>query len=182
MGYNTDWLLQSIGSGLIPKYYFFWGHTPRREDAVDKSCFSQWYPSSFSVNGITYATAEHWMMAKKALLFGDEISYHKILKASSPGLAKKLGREVINFDGDLWNKQAFSIVKEGNFHKFSSDDSLKAFLLKTGKTILVEASPFDPVWGIGMGQTDPSAEKPDEWKGSNWLGFALMEVRDMLQQ
>lgn len=180
MKYNTNWLIQSIDTGTDPKYLFFWGHTPKRNDVPDKSCFSQWYPSPFTVDGITYMTAEHWMMAGKALLFNDKEIFDQVIKASSPGLAKELGRQVRGFDPTTWQEKAYALVCEGNRHKFSSSELLKTFLLRTGNSILVEASPSDPVWGIGMAQDNPSATNPQEWKGTNWLGFALMEVRDIL--
>jgi ribA/ribD-fused uncharacterized protein len=133
------------------------------------------------VEGITYPTAEHWMMAKKALLFEDEATFKLILQASKPAIAKGLGRSVKNFDADKWNASAVAIVTEGNLHKFSQHEALKQFLLYTGDKILVEASPVDLTWGIGLSQDTTAASNPFEWKGPNLLGFALMEVRDQLK-
>ncbi|MEZ0541996.1 NADAR family protein [Fibrella arboris] len=180
MTYNLDWLLAEHRTGKPVKYLFFWGHRPEREGFIGKSCFSQWWPSAFTVDGIDYATAEHWMMAEKARLFNDEAIRGQILTAKTPGEAKKLGRRVRGFDADIWQAACFDLVVTGNFHKFSQHDELKMYLLGTGNRVLVEASPVDPIWGIGLAQDDPAALDPTRWQGTNLLGFALMTVRDKL--
>jgi len=128
-----------------------------------------------------YKTAEHWMMAKKAELFRDNEVLARIIKANSPAEAKKLGREVKNYNENLWLAARFEIVKEGNYHKFSQNPELKTFLLNTKNRVLVEASPVDAIWGIGMASDDKDVMNPKKWKGLNLLGFALMEVRDELE-
>ena len=181
MNYSLDWLKQETENGRQPEFLFFWGHTPKQESVVDKSCLSQWYPSKFSVDGTTYLTAEHWMMAKKAALFNDVEMLKKILKADKPSAAKEMGRKVKNFNPDIWSEACVEMVIEGNLHKFSQHDDLKKFLLDTGRKIIVEASPGDTVWGIGLSQDDRGCRDPFTWKGTNLLGFALMEVRDRLK-
>ena len=94
--------------------------------------------------------------------------------------AKKLGRQVRNFDQLLWEEKRYEIVKIGNYHKFSQDEHLATFLKQTGDRILVEASPYDNIWGIGLSADAQGIENPHNWKGLNLLGFALMEVRKML--
>lgn len=178
--YNLGWLLSREEKKENVKYLFFWGHTPSKDGSVSKSCFSQWWQSAFEVDHVRYATAEHWMMAQKAVLFSDREMLEKILVAKSPAEAKKLGRKVRNFDPKVWGENCFDIVCEGNYHKFSQHPDLKAFLLDTKDRVLVEASPMDRIWGIGMAQSHEHAENPRLWKGSNLLGFALMEVRDRL--
>lgn len=162
------------------KYLFFWGHTPKKDTEIDKSCFSQWWPSEFTDGEHVYRTAEHYMMAKKALLFKDQEAFEKILLAKSPAAAKKLGRTVRNFDPVVWDEEKLNIVVEGNRLKFSQDQAMKGYLIGTGNRVLVEASPYDKIWGIGMMQDDEHAENPLMWKGENLLGFALMEVRKIL--
>jgi ribA/ribD-fused uncharacterized protein len=163
------------------KYLFFWGHQPNKDGSISKTCFSQWWLSSFDVDGITYKTAEHWMMAKKALLFNDKEIFEKIIQTKSPAEAKKLGREVKNYVDTVWLANRFEIVKEGNLHKFGQNKDLKEFLLNTNERILVEASPVDPIWGIGMAADHKEVNNPKKWQGLNLLGFALMEVRDELR-
>jgi ribA/ribD-fused uncharacterized protein len=119
------------------------------------------------------------MMAEKARLFDDEYHEDLILKAPSPAAAKALGRKIRNFEDVIWNQAKFNIVKMGNIHKFRHP-ALADFLLSTGDKILVEASPMDRIWGIGMAATHPSAPFAHTWRGENLLGFALMEVRDDL--
>lgn len=161
------------------KFLFFWGHTVK--DEITKSCFSQWFPFKFEENGISYKTAEHYMMAGKAKLFNDEEVLVKILNAETPNESKSLGRKVKNFDPKLWDEHKYEIVKQGNLLKFSQNEKFKEFLLSTNNKILVEASPYDKIWGIGILESDSRAENPLLWNGENLLGFALMEVRHQLR-
>lgn len=178
---TVEALKTHVKSGNKVKYVFFWGNQ-NKNAGVSKACLSQWYQSSFSDNGITYLTAEHFMMAEKAKLFGDQATYSKIINASKPGEAKALGREVKNFDDMVWEQNRFKIVVEGNVLKFSQNQELKRFLLNTGDRVLVEASPVDRIWGIGLAADNLEVENPNVWRGLNLLGFALMEVRDFLRQ
>jgi ribA/ribD-fused uncharacterized protein len=170
-----------FAQGHRPEYLLFWGHqTPKT--GVNKSCFSQWFEAEFKADGIRYRTAEHFMMAGKARLFGDEATCERILAARTPGEAKKLGREIRGFDEAAWVAARLDIVTRGNVEKFAQNPALGAFLLGTGHQVLVEASPVDAIWGIGLAATDPAAQDPREWKGLNLLGFALMAARDALRQ
>lgn len=180
MPYSTAWLLDQPPADL--KYLFFWGHTPGQKDVVDKSCFSQWFPAAFTVAGDTYATAEHWMMAEKARLFGNDDVRQRIIAARHPDEAKKLGRQVTDFDPVVWDAQKYELVVTGNYHKFSQHAPLRNYLLTTGDRVLVEASPVDAIWGIGLAASHPDALQPARWPGENLLGFALMEVRDQLRR
>lgn len=121
------------------------------------------------------------MMAEKARLFGDQQTEAQILKSSNPGAAKALGRSIQGFDETRWVEHRFSIVVRGNLAKFSQSERLRNLLLQTGDQVLVEASPVDSIWGIGLAESDSAATKPEQWKGLNLLGFALMEVRDQLR-
>lgn len=180
MRYNLQWLTDKFDQGEPIKYIFFWGHSAKGNEEIGKFIFSQWYPSPFVVDDVEYKTAEHWMMARKAILFGDNEIFEKILEAEKPGEVKELGRQIRGFDEVKWNAQKFEIVKTGNVHKFSQDSRLKEFLINTGDRVLVEASPTDSVWGIGLSQDAKLVENPHTWKGQNLLGFALMEARDVL--
>jgi ribA/ribD-fused uncharacterized protein len=164
------------------EFCFFWGHKNSARLAAGKFCFSQWYLSPFVVDGVSFATAEHWMMAEKAKLFNDEAIFEQILTAPTPNEAKILGRKVRNYDDAVWNAHKFEIVKTGNIHKFSQHDAMRFFLLSTKQQVIVEASPYDRIWGIGMSQDDPRATLARTWDGENLLGFALMEVRDLLNE
>jgi ribA/ribD-fused uncharacterized protein len=180
--YNREWLIEKFQKKEKIKYLLFWGHQPAKDGSVTASCFSQWWNAPFTVEGKRYATAEHWMMAKKAELFGDAEIAKKILSAGSPAEAKKMGRLVVGFDPILWDEHKFRIVCDGNFHKFSQHSELRQFLINTKERVLVEASPVDPIWGIGLAVEDVHSENPLLWKGENLLGFALMEVRDKLNK
>jgi ribA/ribD-fused uncharacterized protein len=154
------------------EYLLFYG----REDV-----FSQWYPAPFVVDGDEYATAEHWMMAEKARLFGDTEMREQILSTDSPGQATKLGRRVQGFDEDTWGRERFGLVVRGNVAKFGQHEALRQYLLGTGEKVLVEASPTDRIWGIGMSAEHEHARLPAHWRGKNLLGFALMEARRQLR-
>ncbi|MCP2165644.1 NADAR family protein [Goodfellowiella coeruleoviolacea] len=172
-------LLAVIRAGVRPKYVFFWGHQPGRD--VGASCLSQWWPAEFTVGGHTYPSAEHHMMAAKAELFGDTETAARIRRAAHPGEAKALGRQVRGFVEQRWVDRRFEIVVAGNLAKFGQHAELRAFLLGTGDRVLVEASPLDRIWGIGLAAGDERAGEPEAWQGQNLLGFALMEVRDRLR-
>ena len=178
--YNLDWLLTHTESEERVKYLFFWGHQPNASGELSGSCLSQWWPASFIVDGVRYATAEHWMMAGKARLFGDEETLERIIEASHPHKAKELGRQVRGFNQQAWEACRFELVVTGNEAKFSQHDDLRAFLLRTGRRVLVEASPVDRIWGVGLAADDERVGNPRTWRGLNLLGFALMEVRDRL--
>jgi len=133
------------------------------------------------VDGQVYSTAEHFMMACKARLFEDWQSLERILESDDPKAAKHLGRQVRNFCSELWERVSQGCVILGNVAKFSQNPELKAFLLGTAEDVLVEASPTDSIWGIGLAQNDPRASHPRDWLGQNLLGFALMAVRETLR-
>ncbi|MER6915409.1 NADAR family protein [Streptomyces sp. NPDC000594] len=179
---NTEELLQRISAGERVKYLHFWGHTPRWDGEVGPSCLSQWWPSPFLVDGVEYATAEHWMMAAKARLFGDAEAERVVLAARTPAEAKKAGRLVRGFDETVWKRERFGIVSTGSVHKFAHHGELREFLLTTGDRVLVEASPRDRIWGIGLTADDERTGDPARWRGLNLLGFALMAAREELRE
>jgi len=148
------------------EFTYFWNEAP----------FSQWSHSKFTVNKITYNTAEQYMMAQKALFFGDKDTFKKIMEAKSPREQKALGRTVKGFDKGRWDANARSIVFTGNYYKFTQNPDMLEVLRKTAGTMLVEASPYDTIWGIGIDAKDAKNGKP--WKGTNWLGEVLTVLRD----
>jgi hypothetical protein len=174
-------LVSFIAGGGTPEYLLFWGHRPPPAGGVGKGCLSQWWPSEFTVEGERYGSAEHFMMTAKARLFGDRDTAERILRAPNPGAAKALGRQVSGFDEARWARRRFDLVVEGNVAKFGQDPGLLAYLLGTGSRVLVEASPRDRIWGIGLAADDERAMSPERWPGLNLLGFALMEVRHRLR-
>lgn len=161
---------------------FFWGHHPEKDDSVGRGCLSQWWQGGFESYGVRYCCAEQYMMAQKARLFEDCGMMEKIMSCKDPAQIKKLGRQVKGFDSQIWERAKYSIVLNGNWKKFSQNPELRSFLMSTGDRILVEASPYDTVWGIGVSADQPQARDPAMWRGENLLGFALMEVRDELKR
>jgi len=167
-------------AGQQTEFLFFWGHHPQRDGTTGPGCLSQWWPAPFTVDGVTYPTAEHWMMAGKARLFHDDQALAAVLAAADPKAAKAAGRSVRGFDEHVWAAARFDLVVAGNLAKFRNSPELGAFIAATRPRVLVEASPRDRIWGIGMTASHPDAQRPSRWRGTNLLGFALMNVRDQL--
>jgi len=179
---NLDSLRAEWAAGARPELVFFWGHTPRKDGKMGPACFSQWFSSPFTVDGDLYPTAEHWMMAGKARLFGDEAAFADVLATPSPADVKRIGRRVKGFVAETWDAAKRELVTQGNHHKFGQHPDMARFLVSTGDAVIVEASPYDRVWGIGLKKDDARAADPGTWRGQNLLGFALMDVRDALRR
>lgn len=164
-------LRAAIARGNTFEYHFFW-----------KGPLSQWEQKHpFVIDGLTYQTAEHWMMAAKAKVFNDVDTWRAILDAPSPKEAKELGRKVRNYNDEVWAQCRILVVIAGNMAKFGQHSDLAKLLNDTGQKVLVEASPHDTLWGIGVEQTHGRAYDPNLWPGQNLLGFSLMEVRERLR-
>ena len=152
------------------KFTFFWSGP-----------FSQWHPSSFKDSaGIKYSCAEQYMMYQKALVFNDMERAEAILKTGNPKEQKRLGRLVANYDDALWVPKAEDIVYQGSYYKYTQNLNLKKLLFVTAGTTLVEASPRDNRWGVGLSEDDPRILDPATWRGENKLGFILTKLRDNL--
>ncbi len=151
------------------KFTFFWR---------SESPFSNWYPAEFEIDGIRFNCSEQYMMYGKALLFGDQEIAEEILKSSNPGSQKALGRKVKKFNQTIWAKHAREIVYKACDAKFRQNENLLKRLLKTKGTTLVEASPVDPIWGIGLAEDNPQAHNRHTWRGKNWLGQVLTQLRE----
>lgn len=158
---------------MTHNFTFFWR---------DRTPFSNWYPSIFTHNGITFSRGEQYMMYQKAIMFGDKNIAHAILMTGNPKEQKDLGRMVSNYDDAIWSAKRVDIMVEGLFEKFNQNPELKAALLATGDTILVEASPVDKIWGIGLTEDHPDALDQKKWRGQNLLGITLMRVRDAIRE
>ena len=151
------------------KYVFFWN-----------GIYSQWHKANMTIDGITYNSCEQYMMHQKALTFGDTEIAKLIMEETNPREQKKYGRMIRNFDKSAWDKVSLGLVIKGNYFKFSQNENLKTSLLLTGNRILVEASPLDNIWGIGMAEDDVNIEHPMCWKGLNLLGQAITIVKQEL--
>ncbi|KAL9088693.1 MAG: hypothetical protein Q9159_002944 [Coniocarpon cinnabarinum] len=175
--------------GTDPVYFFNVG------DGRWQQFLSPWYPVGFKDReGVEYRSSEMYMMYQKALLFKDKETAEKIQKAKTPAEQKQLGREVKNFDSNIWNEHKVSIVGNGNYLKFQQgvshhqgsnpeprpDSTLRGLLLETGEKEIVEASPTDRIWGIGFSIEDAPSSDRSQW-GENLQGKSLMDARDKLR-
>jgi ribA/ribD-fused uncharacterized protein len=157
----------------MSKYTFFWGGgTP----------FSNWTKAKFIYKGIQFTSSEQAMMFEKAMTFDDTEVATQILATNDVKLQKELGRAVKGYDGKVWDAIREEVVYEILLAKFGQNANLKEALFATGETTLVEASPFDNVWGIGLRETDPDIEDEANWKGLNLLGKCLTRVRETLKK
>ncbi|UOZ10427.1 NADAR family protein [Amycolatopsis sp. WQ 127309] len=177
---SVEELTRALDAGKRFKYVCFWGNQPPRGGGVGSGCLSQWWPSPFVVDDVRFATAEHHMMWRKAKLFGDDEVAAQVLAAVHPKQAKDFGRRVRRFDEATWVACRREIVVDGNVAKFAQHPDLGRYLTGTGDRVVVEASPVDRVWGIGLAADDPRTGNPRGWRGLNLLGFALADVRAQL--
>jgi ribA/ribD-fused uncharacterized protein len=156
------------------KYTFFWSGP-----------FSNWADAPMIIDGITYNCCEQYMMLKKALTFPEhEINYEiadRIMETTQPREQKALGREVRGFEMNRWGTVARDIVFRGNLAKYTQNKDMFDYLMETAGTLLVEASPMDKVWGIGLDARTAAITPIGQWEGKNWLGQVLTEIRDTLQ-
>ena len=149
--YNMSWLIGAANAGTQLNYVTFW----HEGEEYPNHYFSQWYQGKpFSVNGRTYITAEQYMMSEKALLFKDLYHYGLIMEESSPKKCKDLGRLVSGFDSNTWDNALREIIFHGNLGKIQSDITLVDALLETENAVLVEASPYDGIYGAGLAEND----------------------------
>lgn len=177
---DYEQLCDRIANGTTLDFLPFWGPIPCSGKKAGKGCLCQWWPSPFSLGDKTYQTAEHFMMAEKARLFGDDKMEQRILGSRDPSEAQYLGRKVQGYDEARWCQLRLNIVEQGNWLKFSQHRDLAQFLCSTGDTILVSANPTDRIWSVGYDEYHPAISDPHSWRGANLLGFALMRVRARL--
>lgn len=156
---------------ITDKYVFFW-----------HGIYSQWHKAKMTIDGVEYSSCEQYMMHQKAIVFSDFYIASQILLTDDPKEQKALGRKIQGFNKDIWDSVCLSIVFKGNLAKFSQNESLKADLLSTENRIMVEASPLDKIWGIGMAEDHPDVESPESWRGLNLLGWALNLVKQELNK
>lgn len=157
---------------------FFWGHT-EHDSKVTKACLSNFYPCEFVFNGKMFHFSEQCFMYQKAMLFNDFEIAEQILNETDVRKIKALGRKVKNFNNELWDIHKENFMYNACYAKFSQDTELKDFLLSTGNSEIIEASPVDNIWGIGF-SSDKAMENIDKW-GQNLLGKCLMKVRTILK-
>lgn len=153
---------------ITPRFVFFWR---------PPNPFGQWTLSPFQIDGRFYMCAEQYMMAEKARLFGDTEIESQILNSNDPRHHQRLGKQVSGFDHDRWTAERCKIVFRGNVAKFTQNRKFRDILTETGDRRLVEASPSDKIWGIGIAANNPLAYDPKNWRGLNLLGAVLEDVR-----
>lgn len=150
-------------------HIYFWG-----------GFLSQWYKCNFTDNTYVFTSAEQYMMAKKASTFNDFKTHDLILKENNPKNCKALGRVITNYNEEVWKNIREDIIFNGNLLKFSQNLHLKNMLITTEKRVLVEASPYDKIYGVGLKETDDAILDERNWRGENLLGKCLMQVREQM--
>ena len=151
-------------------------HNPDEENGY----LSNWYPSNFTLNDVNFSSLEQFMMYRKAICFCDEVVAAQILSKNDVAEIKSLGRQVSNYDENMWNGIRQIVVYEGLLAKFSQNEDLKTKLKATGDAVLAECAVKDCIWGIGLSIKDFARFDKTRWKGQNLLGYTLMMVRERL--
>ncbi len=152
-------------------------HNPNEENGY----LSNWYPSSFTLDGVAFSSMEQYMMYRKAVCFGDEKVAAQILATEDVAEIKALGRIVSGYDESLWNGVRQIVIYDGLLAKFSQNSELGEQLKRTGSAVLAECAVKDRIWGIGLSMHDPDRLDRAKWQGQNLLGYALMMVREKLR-
>lgn len=148
-----------------------------------REIYSNWHPARFvDEGGRAFENSEQFMMWGKATLMGDHLMAERMLAVSDPKALKAMGRQVKGYDDARWVAHRLAVVVQGCYLKFSQNPAMKAELLATGDRMLVEASPDDRIWGIGLEESDPRCLDRAQWQGLNLLGEALMVVRELLRE
>ena len=161
---------------------YFFGMAPSRNGIPPISPYFRFAKECVALDDVEYNCAEQYMMAQKALLFNDSESHKMIMESIWPDEQKEYGRNVKGFDKDKWETVCRQIVFDGNMAKFSQNPKLLEELMYTDSLEIVEASPYDKIWGIGLHETDPKALDKSQWEGTNWLGIEIMSVREKLRE
>lgn len=144
--------------------------------------FSQWFACEFTLDGVTYGTAEQAMMHGKALIFGDQDTAARNMASTDPGRQKALGRQVAGFEQTQWDTHKTAQVTRINLAKFGQNKGLRRKPFQTGNVPLAEASPLDIIWGIGLDAAAAASTPSDEWPGQSLPGRILTGVRETLAQ
>lgn len=156
---------------VTENYVFFWG---------GDDIYSNFHPCTFLYNGKKFTSSEQAFMFAKAVFFHDKDIAEQILMDSKPSVQKQLGRQVKGFDPDVWASVSEQVMYDVLYAKFTQNSILLEKLLSTEGKVLVEASPFDKIWGVGLGEDDPLILDEKNWKGDNKLGKCLTTLRDNL--
>ncbi len=159
---------------ITDTHYYFWN-----------TIYSQWYKSNrktylFEENDIKFYSSEHYMMYHKCLTFNDEVNAKTVLQKTSPREVKAIGRQIKNYDDNIWSEKRYDIVLQGNILKFSQNEELLEDLNKYKDKIFVEASPEDNIWGIGLHYDDDRVLDESQWEGQNLLGKVINDVAKRL--
>lgn len=142
--------------------------------------FSNFYISPFKIGKLKYNCTEQYFQHKKAMFFEDHKTAGKIMKTQSPAQQKKLGRRVKGYDELRWMQVRKQTMESGCMAKFTQNQPEKEKLLATGDSLMVECSPTDKIWGIGLGLKDHRAKNPKNWVGQNLMGKVLENVRELI--
>lgn len=148
-----------------------------------RQAFSNWHhsPDQLIMRGLSFDHSEGAFMAMKAWFFMDLDAVAACHAEKDPCAVKAIGRTIRGYDDAAWSLVRLGFMAYVNLLKYRQNPEMAAELLGTGDRTLVEASPVDQVWGVGLAEDDPLIQSPSNWRGTNLLGVALMQVREVLR-
>ena len=169
---DTDQL--NLGNRSVKAVFF---HLPEEPYGY----LSNWYLSSFELDGIHFSSCEQYIMYRKCMIFGDQASADAVLSTDDTETQQSIGKTAKGFIPAVWDGMKQPLLMRGLYAKFTQNEDLKQLLLETGDTYLVECAASDHIWACGRKLTDDRRFDITKWNGQNLLGFALMEVRSALK-
>nr|WP_236034338.1 NADAR family protein [Bifidobacterium saguinibicoloris] len=149
-------------NGPKQPYFGFWNGEDWASNFHPAPFIVDWKDDDGLVKKLRFECSEQWFMFRKAWRFHDHYATGLVLQSGlKPHQYKVIGRSVRNFDETVWNKESRGYMFEALVFKFSQNPDLANQLLETGNRVLVECSPFDTIWGIGLGKQTKDGQTDD---------------------
>lgn len=137
----------------------------------------QYLENTISSKELKFSSVGQFMMYHKAIIFLDRDVANCIMSTSNNQRIMKLGKQIKNYDDNIWSYYKSNVVYMANYLKFNQNPELISALVDTIGTTLVKVASDDKIWGIGLSKNDLDAKQRETWKGKNLLGEILTLLR-----